>query len=98
MRFRGPERVITDIGRRIAELREERGWTQEQFAEKLRMALQNVGRLEQGRSDFRVSTLVRVSRALGCDVARLLEIPTTRAARRPGRPPKRSKKADGAAP
>lgn len=88
MRHRSPQRVIADIGRRIAELREARGWTQERFAEVLRIAPQNVARLEQGRADFRVSTLVRVARVLGADARALWEIPLSRKPRKPGRPKK----------
>lgn len=88
MRHRGPERVIRDIGRRIAELRVAKGWTQEKFAEVLGMATQNVARLEQGRSDCRVSTLVRVARGLGCDPRALWEAPSSRRPG-PGRPRRR---------
>jgi transcriptional regulator with XRE-family HTH domain len=80
-----PQRVIANIGRRIAELRVARGWTQEAFAEVLGMATQNVARIEQGRSDFRVTTLVRVATALECDPQVLWQPPTTRKPR-PGRP------------
>jgi ribosome-binding protein aMBF1 (putative translation factor) len=80
-----PKRVISNIGRRIAELRVARGWTQEAFAEVLGMATQNVARIEQGRADFRVTTLVRLATALGCDPQVLWEPPTTRKPR-PGRP------------
>jgi transcriptional regulator with XRE-family HTH domain len=67
-----PKRVISNIGPRIAELRVARGWTQEAFAEVLGMATQNVARIEQGRADFRVTTLVRLATALGCDPQLLL--------------------------
>ena len=85
MRFRTAKRVISDIGRRVAELRAEKDLTQEQLAEILGMATQNLARIEQGRSDFRVSTVVRVARALGCDVRQLCDPPTSRKPR-PGRP------------
>lgn len=91
MRQRGRQSVISDIGRRIAELREAKGWTQEVLAERVKMATQNVARLEQGRSDFRVSTLVRISRVLGVDVRALFEAPSSRKKRKPGRPRKASK-------
>jgi transcriptional regulator with XRE-family HTH domain len=88
VRKRVRQTVISDIGRRIAELRDAKGWTQEVLAEHVKMATQNVARLEQGRSDFRVSTLVRISRVLGVDVGALFELPSSRRKRKPGRPRK----------
>jgi len=86
MRPRKPEQVVKDIGRRIAELRVEKGWTQADLAEALGIAVQNVARMEQGRQDFRVRTLVRVAVTLGCEPGRLWDRPTT-SRPRPGRPP-----------
>jgi transcriptional regulator with XRE-family HTH domain len=86
VRQRTPDQVVRDIGRRIAELRIAKGWTQARFAEVLGIAVQNVARIEQGRQDFRVRTLVRVARRLGCDPGELWQRPTTPRPR-PGRPP-----------
>jgi transcriptional regulator with XRE-family HTH domain len=82
---RSPDRVVHDIGRRIAELRTAKGWTQTGFAEVLGIAVQNVARMEQGRQDFRVRTLVRAAAHLGCEPGALWERPTTRRPK-PGRP------------
>jgi transcriptional regulator with XRE-family HTH domain len=76
---------VRDVGRRIAELRVAKGWTQAEFAEALGIAVQNVGRMEQGRQDFRVRTLVRVARKLGCEPGELWARPTS-ARPKPGRP------------
>ena len=78
-------RVIAGIGRRIAELRAANGWTQARFAEKLGIALQNVQRMEQGRQNFTVRTLVNVARKLGCDASELWQPPATQPSGR-GRP------------
>jgi hypothetical protein len=43
--------------------------------------------MEQGRQDFRVTTLVRLARKLGCDPRDLWDAPTQPPPRR-GRPPK----------
>ncbi|HVY31028.1 MAG TPA: helix-turn-helix transcriptional regulator [Polyangiaceae bacterium] len=77
MRSRSPDSVVRDIGRRIAELRAAKGWTQARFAEALGIAVQNVARMEQGRQEFRVKTLVRVAQKLGCDPADLWLRPST---------------------
>jgi transcriptional regulator with XRE-family HTH domain len=78
--------IIHDIGRRIGEVRAGRAWSQAKFAEKLGIAVQNVQRMEQGRQNFTVETLVRVARVLGCEPRDLWSTPTTRASTR-GRPP-----------
>lgn len=78
-------RIIRQIGRRIAEVRRERGWSQSELAAELGIALQNVQRMEQGRQNFTVRTIVSVARTLGCAPRDLWEEPTTRAPKR-GRP------------
>ena len=85
--------IIRDIGRRIAEVRAERGWTQARFAEVLGIAVPNLQRMEQGRQNFTVRTIVTVARKLGCDPRSLWEAPLT-ARPRPGRP--RGPSAEGA--
>jgi transcriptional regulator with XRE-family HTH domain len=85
VRPRSPDQIVRDIGRRIAELRAAKGWTQATFAEKLGTAVQNLARMEQGRQDFRVRTLVRLARKLGCEPRDLWDPPTTPRPR-PGRP------------
>jgi transcriptional regulator with XRE-family HTH domain len=89
-------RVIRDIGRRIAELRAGRGWTQAHFAEVLGIAVPNLQRMEQGRQNFTVRTLVTVSRKLGCHPGLLWRAPMTPRPK-PGRPPtsKRSSSSGG---
>jgi len=79
--------VQKDMGRRMRELRRERGLTQEAFAEKLGMLAPNYARIEQGRMNVTIDTIVRIANALGVAVAELFKRPTTRAAR-PGRPKK----------
>ena len=80
-----PKRIIRDIGRRIAELRAARGWTQAHFAEVLGIAVPNLQRMEQGRQNFTVRTLVAVARKLGCEPRQLWEPPSTPRPK-PGRP------------
>ena len=78
--------VIKDIGRKIAELRTAKGWSQARFAEVLGIALQNVQRMEQERQNFTVRTLVNVARKLGCEPRDLWSAPENPTRRR-GRPP-----------
>jgi transcriptional regulator with XRE-family HTH domain len=84
-----PTRCTRDVGRRIAELRRERGWTQEQLAERLGIQANNLQRIELGMQNLTLHTLVRVANGLGVGLAPLFEAPTSRAVR-PGRPKKQA--------
>jgi putative transcriptional regulator len=80
------QRVIRDAGRRVAEVRVQRGWTQAELAERLNIALQNMQRIEQGRQNLTIATLTRLAHVLGCAVRDLFEEPTSTATTGPGRP------------
>ncbi|MCC6555979.1 MAG: helix-turn-helix transcriptional regulator, partial [Polyangiaceae bacterium] len=60
--------VLRTLGKRIGELRRARGLTQEQAAERLGMLAPNFARIEQGRQNVTVDTLVRIATMLGEDV------------------------------
>ncbi|HEY3821627.1 MAG TPA: helix-turn-helix transcriptional regulator [Polyangiaceae bacterium] len=80
-----PQRVLADLGLRIAELRHRRGWTQAQLAERLDVSTRYIAEVESG-VNMSVVTLCGVARVLGVKTAALFEAPTSRALRRPGRP------------
>lgn len=84
MGFRA-EDVVKDVGRRIAEIREASGRTQETFAKVLRATPQYVSRLERGRN-ITLHTLVRVANALKVSPQVLLAAPARRESRSRGRP------------
>lgn len=52
------------FGKRVRQLREERGWTQEQLAEEAGMNWLQVGHIERGASDPKLSTIIRLAKAL----------------------------------
>ena len=85
MRKLDADRAIKDIGRRIAEIRRERGWTQEQGAERLGLQTNNLQRIELGMQNLTVRSLVRLANGLGVGLASLCEAPASRVVR-PGRP------------
>ena len=68
------ERVIEDVGRRVAEMRQMRGWTQQEATEHLKMPLKNLQRIEAGMN-VTLRTLVRVARGLGVRACVLLDEP-----------------------
>jgi transcriptional regulator with XRE-family HTH domain len=71
---------------RMRELRRVRGLTQEQLASELDMLAPNYARVEQGRQNATVDTVVRVAQALEVSLAELFRLPRTRSIP-PGRPP-----------
>ena len=81
--------LLDRVGRRVAEIRAGRGWTQEQFAERLDVLPGYVARIEGGRENLSVESLVKLALELRVEVADLLSAPASRARRRPGRPKKK---------
>ncbi len=84
MRSADPAQVIRSVGRRIAELRALKAWSQAQLAEAMNIALQGVQRMEQGRQNLTIKTIVQVANKLGCSPRDLWEAPTSTPTR--GRP------------
>jgi transcriptional regulator with XRE-family HTH domain len=78
------EKVKSNVGLRITELREARGWTQQQCAEELDMPLKNLQRIESG-ANLTIATLVRLANGLKVSVRVLFDEPSTKR-RGPGRP------------
>ena len=58
---------------RLKTLRERRGMTQEQLAEKSGVSRTYLARLETGRQDPTLSTLEKLAKALKVKVAKLIE-------------------------
>jgi transcriptional regulator with XRE-family HTH domain len=84
------ERLIRAVGRRVAELREARGWTQSELGERLGIALKGVQRIEHGKMNLTLRSLVRIAAALGSAVPDLFVPPKRANPAGPGRPPSRS--------
>jgi HTH-type transcriptional regulator/antitoxin HipB len=82
-----PEDVIRDVGRRIGEIRQGCGLTQEQAAERLGLSVKGYQFIERGVQNLTIRTLVRVASALGVRTAELFAAPASREVRR-GRPKK----------
>jgi transcriptional regulator with XRE-family HTH domain len=79
------DKVCRDLGQRVIELRKERGWTQEELADKMQIDARDLRRVEGG-DNVTVYMLVRLARALGTEIGELFVPPKTRHRRRPGRP------------
>jgi transcriptional regulator with XRE-family HTH domain len=69
-----PEEMARKIGRRIAQLRRASGLTQEELAERLRVSIERVSRIER-EGNLTVHTIVTVANALGVDAVDLWKEP-----------------------
>ena len=81
--------VLRDLGRRVAELRASKGLTQERFAEVADVTVQYLQRVEAGRENLTVRSLVRLAGLLHVTITNLFSKPAQRNVR-PGRPRRRS--------
>lgn len=52
------------FGKRVAALRQERGWTQDQLATKTGLSIDTIGAIEQGRRWARITTLHALAKGL----------------------------------
>lgn len=66
-----PDRVVTQLGQRIAELRRARGLSQGALAETIRSTPQWISQLERGTRSPTVHTLVKIANALDVTLAEL---------------------------
>jgi transcriptional regulator with XRE-family HTH domain len=85
MAARKTEAVLRNLGQRIQELRREKGHTQESLAGQLAMLAPNYARIEQGRANVTIDTLVRIANALDVELRDMFERPRGQRPR-PGRP------------
>jgi len=88
MRPTAPDRALRDVGRRIAELRVARGFTQEELSAQADCSLKYWQAIEAGRENLTVKSLVRIANLLWVRPADLWKPPKSRHVRR-GRPPAR---------
>lgn len=79
------KQALRSLGLRIQELRRAAGETQEAFAARLGMLPPNYARIEQGRANVTIDTLVRVAYGLKVELADLFVTPKVKRAK-PGRP------------
>ena len=67
-----PRDICTSLGKRIRELRKERGWRQIDLAEQAGINENYVSDLETGKKEVCLRTLQVLARALGVKTAELL--------------------------
>lgn len=88
VRHRDPDRIVRDVGRRVSELRADRGLTQAAFAEVLGLTTKHVQKIELGELNMTIRSLSRLADNLDVGIGELFEPPKSRQIRRgrPGRP------------
>jgi transcriptional regulator with XRE-family HTH domain len=62
------------FGRKVQALREQRGLTQEQLAERIERTVDTVGNIERGANSTRLETVARIADVLGLELAELFEL------------------------
>jgi transcriptional regulator with XRE-family HTH domain len=65
--------LVRSVGRRIRDLRKERGLTHAEFGRRLGIAWRNVQRIESGRQNLTLRTLHAIAVVLGVEVRALLD-------------------------
>lgn len=85
--------VIYSVGRRVAELRRNQGWTQEELAARASVTLKYLQRVEAGKENLTIYSLVRFANLLTVPVEMLFQAPTEPHPKR-GRPPLKGKHSD----
>lgn len=60
------------IGKRIRKYREQRGWTQEAFAEKIGLSVTYTGMVERGEKVPKLETFINIANVLGVSTDLLL--------------------------
>ena len=85
MRSQSLHAVLASVGRRIAELRERKGWTQERLAERLDVATRNLQAIERGKRNLTIATLQKLATVLRVELGEFFVAPTS-PKRGPGRP------------
>jgi transcriptional regulator with XRE-family HTH domain len=83
-----PERLLKDVGRRVAELRLARKLTQEELAERVDVGVRYIQAVESGRQNLTLRTLALFAAKLRTTPAAFFEEPTTKVPPR-GRPKNR---------
>lgn len=76
------------FGPRLKELRGEKGWTQQQLAERAGLAVGVVRKLEQRENKPTWETALALASALGVSCEAFVQAPAERPPAGPGRPPK----------
>lgn len=79
------ENVQAQLGKAVRSARLRLGFSQEAFAGELGMHRTQLGHIEQGLKDCRLSTIIRIASALGMSPSQLLEQVVVPSKKKPAR-------------
>ena len=63
--------ICKRVGRKVAELRDRRGWSQQCLADHASLSREHIVRIENGQKEMGIRTLERIIKALECDIKEL---------------------------
>ncbi len=66
-------RKLKNLGQKVQQLRKQKGLTQEQLADKIRVSSTYIGFIEQGQRNPSLNTLDKIARVLGVKVQELFD-------------------------
>ena len=66
-----PAKLLKAVAQQVVRLRRDRGWTQEQLAERADVSSRYLQRIERGRENLTLTTLAKIADALRIRVAEL---------------------------
>jgi len=64
--------IQQQLGARIRQFRQKKGWSQEEFADRCGIHRSHMGEIERGHANVTLSTLVVIAQTLGTSAATLL--------------------------
>ncbi len=64
--------IKKQVGDRVRELREEKGWSQEKLAEKANLHRTYIGQVERGEKNIGIENLVRIAKAVGVPLSAVI--------------------------
>ena len=64
--------LLLKVGKRVRNLRTDRGWSQEELADRSGVNRSYMSKVELGKSDVSLSVLHKIARTLGISLAELL--------------------------
>jgi transcriptional regulator with XRE-family HTH domain len=70
----GGEELKAQFGRRLRQLRQQRGWTQEELAARADVGYRYISDIERGVRNPTMVGIARIAEALGCDPGELFPI------------------------
>ena len=66
---------LVRLGERIRRQRRRKGWTQTELGQRIGYSLNGIAKIEQGNSDPKYTSLVKIADALGVDMLALIDAP-----------------------